>query len=105
MGYEVRWPQAPDRVFDSFIRKITYLAVDPVRYQPRQIDLVLACGAQQPGVPAPIARWLADTRAHPSIVALSRVPHGVVHVVARRTARWFGPTGSALVRWYAGALA
>jgi class 3 adenylate cyclase len=90
---------------DALVRRVARGAVDAVRYQPRQIDLALACGASQPEVPASVARWLADARSRPALVALTGVPHGVVRVVARHTAHWFGPTGSALVRWCAGALA
>src|SRR3990172_1044249 len=49
-------------------------AVDAVRYRPRHVDLVLACGTRQPEMPAPVARWLADTRARPTLIRLSSPP-------------------------------
>jgi class 3 adenylate cyclase len=103
MAIEGTW--LGEGLLDGLVRRVARGAVDAVRYQPRQIDLALACGASQPEVPASVARWLADTRSRPALVALTGVPHGVVRVVAGRTGRWFGPTGSALVRWCAGALA
>jgi class 3 adenylate cyclase len=80
-------------------------AVDAVRYQPRHWGLVLACATTQPEVPAPVARWLVDVRATPAVVRLLALPHALVRAVAAETARWFGPTGSALVRWLSGTLA
>jgi class 3 adenylate cyclase len=80
-------------------------AVDAVRYQPRHLELVLACGASQPEVSRSLARWLADARGRPAVIELSRFPHAVVRAVAARAATWFGPTASALVRWFSGAAA
>ncbi len=76
-----------------------------VRYEPRQLDLVLACGARQPDVPAPVVRWLVDARAWPSLRSVSAVPHAIVRMVAAEAARWLGPTASAVVRWGSGAAA
>jgi class 3 adenylate cyclase len=80
-------------------------AVDVVRYQPRQLDLVLACGAGQPEVPPPVARWLVDARTSPALRRASTIPHRLVRLVAAEAARWLGPTASAVVRWSSGAVA
>jgi class 3 adenylate cyclase len=80
-------------------------AVDVVRYQPRQLDLVIACGTDQPEVPGTLARWLVDARTWPPFRRASGVPHRVVRLVAAEAARWLGPTASAVVRWSSGALA
>jgi len=81
------------------------VAVDAVRYRPRHLGLVLACGASQPGVPVPLTRWLADARARPAVVRVGQVPHATVRVVAGLLARALGPTASVLVRWLSGAVA
>jgi class 3 adenylate cyclase len=80
-------------------------AVEVVRYQPRQLDLVLACGASQPEVPAPVARWLVDARTWPALRRASSMPHRLVSLLAAEAARWLGPTGSVVVRWSSGAVA
>jgi class 3 adenylate cyclase len=80
-------------------------AVDAVRYQPRQLDLVLACGARQPDVPEPVVRWLVDARNRPSLRSASALPHALVRLIAAEAARWLGPTASAVVRWGSGAAA
>jgi len=81
-------------------------AVDAVRYQPRHLDLVVAaCGTSQPGMSPSVARWLVETRAQPAVVHVSRLPHAMVRTLARQAARWFGPTASAVVRFFSGALA
>src|SRR5262249_2365639 len=96
MGKGTPVERPTDGTFESLLRTLAYLAGHAVRYQPRHLDLALACGAQQPEVPAPVARWLADTRVQPALLTLTGVPHGIVRVLARRAAEWFGPTGSAL---------
>ena len=80
-------------------------AVDVVRYQPRQLDLVLACSTSQPEIPAPVARWLVDARTWPVLRRASTMPHRMVRLVAAEAARWLGPTASAVVRWISGAVA
>src|SRR2546422_186687 len=80
-------------------------AVDAVRYQPRHLDLVVACGTSQPEVSPSVAHWLVETRAQPTVVHVSRLPHAAVRAIARQAARWFGPTASALVRFLSGAIA
>jgi class 3 adenylate cyclase len=92
-------------LLDGFVWEAARGAVDAVRYQPRQLDLVLACGASQPEMPAPAARWLAEARVRPGVVRASGLPHAAVRAVASQLGRWFGPTASALVRWCAGAVA
>ena len=96
-----RWNTLLDRIAWTAARK----AVDVVRYEPRQLDLVLACGARQPDVPEPVVRWLVDARAWPSLRSASALPHALVRLVAAEAARWLGPTASAVVRWGSGAAA
>jgi len=92
-------------VLDRVAWNAARTAVDSVRYQPRQIDLVLACGAGQPDMPAPVARWLVDARSWPTLRTATTVPHRIVRLVAGGAARWLGPTASAVVRWSSGAVA
>lgn len=94
-----------ERVQDALAWRAARTAVDVVRYQPRQLDLILACGASQPEVPAPVSRWVIDVRTSPAILHASTLPHRLVRLVAAEAARLFGPTGSALVRWSSGAVA
>ncbi len=95
------WRATYDRLAWSIARR----AVDAVRYQPRHLDLVVACGLNQPEVTLPVARWVARTRATPAVVTALEVPHRLVRAVARQAADRFGPTASALVRWFSGAVA
>src|SRR2546425_12871325 len=93
----------------AWLARVTWVAargaVDAVRYQPRHLDLVVACGTSQPEVSPSVARWLVETRAQPTVVHVSRLPHAAVRALARQAARWFGPTASAVVRFFSGALA
>jgi len=93
------------RFLDRFIWAAARGAVNAVRYQPRQLDLVLACGASQPEIPDTAARWLAEARVMPGLVKASGMPHAAVRAVAAQAGRWLGPTASAVVRWGAGAVA
>jgi class 3 adenylate cyclase len=97
--------RAADSFFDAISWRAARKAVDVVRYRPRQLDLVLACGADQPEMPAPVARWLVDARTWPPLRKASGIPHLLVRLVAAETARWFGPTASAVLRWSSGAIA
>src|SRR5512140_3560374 len=81
-------------LLDRFSWRAARTAVDSVRYQPRQLDLVLACGAGQPEMPAPVARWLVDARSWPTLRTATTVPHRIVRLVAAEAARWLGPTAS-----------
>src|SRR5215831_9266837 len=90
---------------DGISWRLALRAVDAVRYQPRQLDLALACGVWQPEMPAPAARWLAEARTSPNVVRALGMPHAALRGVANVAARWFGPTASALVRWSGGAVA
>ncbi len=94
-----------DGVLDGLAWRAARKAVDVVRYQPRQLDLVLACGTDQPEIPAPVARWLVDARTWPPLREASGIPHRLVRLVAAEAARWLGPTASAVVRWSSGAIA
>src|SRR5258705_1782586 len=57
-------------------------AVEVVRYQPRQLDLVLACGAGQPEVPSGVARWLVDARSSSVLRRASAPPPPFLPLVA-----------------------
>ncbi len=96
---------ATETMLDGLAWRAARTAVDVVRYQPRQLDLVLACSAGQPEFPAPVARWLADARSWPALRRASGVPHRIVGRFAIEAARWLGPTASAVVRWGSGAFA
>ena len=87
-----------DEAFDAIAWRLARHAVDVVRYQPRQLDLALACGVWQPET-APAARWLAEARNYPGVVQALGLPHAALRAVAGVAARWFGPTASVLVRW------
>ncbi len=100
-----RLREATNELLDGLAWRLARAAVDVVRYQPRQLDLVLACGAEQPEVPAPVARLLADARSSSFLREVSEIPHRMVRLVAAEAARLFGPTGSAVVRWSSGAVA
>jgi len=91
--------------WDRFAWTAARRAVDAVRYQPRHVELLLACGASQPGVPAPLVSWVATTREQPAIARLIAMPHGAVRAIAAQAARWLGPTASAMVRSTSGAAA
>ena len=93
-----------NRFLDRLVLGAVRGAVEAVRYEPRQLDLLLACGASQPGAGTPVARWLAEARGRPAVVNAWALPHAAVRAVAQQAGRWFGPTASALVRWSAGAL-
>lgn len=94
-----------DTILDAAAWRVARSAVDAVRYQPRQLELILACGVSQPEIPEPAVRWLADVSARPAVVKALGLPHAGVRAIAAQAADWFGPTASALVRWCAGAAA
>jgi len=100
-----RLPDALGGLWDSFVMRLVRGVVDAVRYEPQHTALIVACGARQPEVPPPVVRWWADVRVQPSFLAFSAMPHAAVRRAATGAAEWFGPTGSALVRWLAGATA
>ena len=80
-------------------------AVDAVRYQPRHVELLLACGARQPGVPPPLVSWVAAARERPAVACLTGTPYALVRALSTQASRWLGPTASALVRSASGAAA
>ena len=97
---------APFRQFwDGFLWWMVRGSVEAVRYRPRHLELVLACGASQPEVPEGLVRWVAEVRTRPAVRQLSGFPHAVVRALAAWAASWFGPTASAVVRWSSGAVA
>ena len=100
-----RLNEVASAVLDGLAWEAARKAVDVVRYQPRQLDFVLACGLDQPEVPLPVTRWLVEARTWPALRHLSTIPHRLVRLVAAEAARWLGPTGSAVVRWSSGAVA
>ncbi len=79
--------------------------VNAVRYKPRHVELLLACGASQPEVPLPLVSWLAETRERPAVARLTGAPYAFVHTLSTQASRWLGPTASAVVRWTSGAAA
>jgi len=79
--------------------------VEAVRYQPRHVELLLACGASQPGVASPVASWVAAARERPAVARLEGAPYALVRLLSAQALRWFGPTASAVVRWTSGAAA
>ncbi|HEV7735217.1 MAG TPA: adenylate/guanylate cyclase domain-containing protein [Candidatus Binatia bacterium] len=92
-------------LLDRLVWALVQAAVDAVRYQPPHLKVLQACEANQPEVPAPVAHWLAELQARPSVVELGRLPHAVVRQAAAIAARSFGPTASALIRFLSGATA
>jgi class 3 adenylate cyclase len=64
----------------------------------------MACAAGQPGVPAPLVRWVVAARGRERVVRVLELPHAAVRAVAAFASR-FGPTASAVVRWLSGAAA
>lgn len=97
------------REIDALLDALTWSAargtVDAVRYQPRQLALTIACAADQPEVPRPVKRWLASGQSAPIIVKSTAVVHGFLSAAAGHSAGWVGPTASAVVRWFADAMA
>src|SRR5437867_12699363 len=107
MDRDVPWTLrgAFGRLWDLAVMEIVRGVVEAVRYQPQHMALVVACGAAQPEVPRPIARWWAEVRVRPPYLQVAGLPHAFVRRVAALAARSFGPTSSALVRWSSGAVA
>jgi class 3 adenylate cyclase len=93
------------QVLDRLSWRAALGAVDAVRYRPRHVDLLVACGASQPEMAGPLARWLVTVRRQPVVLRVSGLPHAAVRVAAHEAARWFGPLGSVVVRWLSGAAA
>src|SRR5262245_35820632 len=91
--------------WDRIVLRAARDAVDAVRYRPPHVSVVLACGASQPEVPSPVVSWWAGLRIQPGFLAFSAQPHALVRLVSSLSARWFGPTASALIRWFSGAAA
>ncbi len=103
-GQERFWAAAVE-AWDTLRWSAMRRMVDAVRYQPRHVELLLACGASQPGVPAPVVPWVAAVREQPAVARLLDAPYAFVRTVSAQALRWFGPTASALVRWSSGAAA
>jgi len=92
------------QLWDGLVWSAVRSAVDAVRYRPRHLALVTACGTSQPEVSEQVARWVAGAGARPAVLRASGLPHAAVRAVAAWAERWFGPTASALVRWSSGAV-
>ncbi len=94
-----------DGALDAVSWRLAREMVNQVRYQPRQLELALACGAWQPEVPEPAVRWLAQAWNRPAVTRVIGLPHAALRAVAGVASRWFGPTASAIVRWSGAAVA
>ena len=94
-----------ERLLDGLAWGAARRAVDVVRYRPRELDLMLACGAGQAEAAGPVARWLLEARTWPSVREAATIPHRMVRLAAAAAARVLGPTASAVVRWSSGAVA
>ena len=101
----VRLRQEIDALLDALSWSAARGTVDAVRYQPRQLALTIACAASQPGVPRPVRQWLVGGRSAPIIVKSGAVVHDFLRAAAGHSAWWVGPTASAVVRWFADAMA
>jgi class 3 adenylate cyclase len=66
---------------------------------------MLACGASEDDASRSLNHWLIELRARPEFVRATSLPHALVTRVAAAAGNRFGPTGSALVRWFSGAVA
>lgn len=80
-------------------------AVDAVRYQPAHTKLLMACSASQDDGSQRVVGSLAALLARPGVARGLDLPHRGVRAIADVAGRWFGPTGSALVRFSSGAIA
>jgi class 3 adenylate cyclase len=106
MGPDVlrRWsPASLLAVWDDLVWWMTREVVDAVRYQPRHLDLVLACRDGNAEVPPTVVRWWVQ--AGSDLIGAGGYPHAMIRAVAARAAVWGGPTMSALLRWFSGAAA
>jgi class 3 adenylate cyclase len=92
---------AAEVVWDRLAWWTTLTAVDAVRYGPAQTALAVACAANDARV---VGDWLAGARAQPVVREVSGWPHAWLRRAALAGEHTFGPTGSALIRWYGGAL-
>jgi class 3 adenylate cyclase len=90
-------------IWDAAVWRAVRSAVEAVRYQPRHLDLVLACGPTPSEGVSPLVRWWVD--AGSALVRANGVPHVFVRTAAARATSWFGPTASAILRWFSGATA
>jgi class 3 adenylate cyclase len=90
---------------DRLVWGLVQTAVDAVRYRPTHLKVLQACEANQPEVPAPVAEWLTELQASPTVIELGRLPHALVRHTAALAASRFGPTASAIIRFLSGATA
>ena len=80
-------------------------AVDAVRYQPAHTKLLMACGARQADGPRRAVDGFMEILAQPRVARWLDLPHRGVRTLAWVAARWFGPTGSTVVRFSSGVVA
>jgi class 3 adenylate cyclase len=97
-----KWsPRGLIEAWDALVWWMTRGMVDAVRYQPRHLDLVLACRHEDD--PSPFVLWWVQLGS--AFIAAGGYPHAIVHAVTIRTADWLGPTTPTLLRWFSGAAA
>jgi class 3 adenylate cyclase len=92
-------------LWNALVWKLTHAAVDAVRFQPRHLELLLACGTSEGSGSAPLARWLVETRKRPAYARATGAPRTLFNSMAGRAGRWFGPTTSTMIRLLSGATA
>src|SRR5437899_2871361 len=97
-----KWsPRSLVEAWDRLVWWMTRGMVDAVRYQPRHLDLVLACRDEDADDPSPFVLWWVQLGS--AFIAAGGYPHAIVRAVAIPAAVWLGPTTSTLLRWFSGA--
>lgn len=99
------WVERVGRFWDELAWAFVRRVVGAVRYEPRHVELLLACGASQPEIPAPVASWVAAARERPAVARVTGAPYAFVRALSAGTSWWLGPTASTMVRWTFGAVA
>jgi len=88
--------------FVAALRELTWSwvrwAVSAMRYEPSRLDLALVHGANDPLVPAPLARWVTAEHARPAVDRLGGIPYGALQRAIVAANALLGPSGGALVR-------
>jgi len=97
-----KWsPRGLIEAWDALVWWMTRGMVDAVRYQPRHLDLVLACRHEDD--PSPFVLWWVQWGS--AFIAAGGYPHAIVRAVTIRAADWLGPTTPTFLRWFSGAAA
>jgi hypothetical protein len=94
-----------DMALDGLAWAAARRAVDAVRYQPAHMKLLMACGASQADGPRRLVDGFTEILAQPRVARWLDLPHRGVRTLAWVAARWFGPTGSTVVRFSSGVVA